>query len=171
MTSALEKAAHVSLILMALVSSVVLVRDHWSPKVQQGHGGESTLVGSRLPGLGLPSGSARPSIILFVSADCKFCSRSLPFYRQLSAIHQSHPSYFNLVVLSNDSADSIGTFLRTNGVSADKVIPARSYSAALRATPTILVVDEKLMVRSEFIGLLHEDGQNEVIHALIPRAI
>ena len=162
----LEKATHIFLITVCCVSLAVLiearVRLHSLPSTlaptQQ-----SNLVGKSLSLPGMDWNAAPLNIVLQISATCHFCSESMPFYQRLAAACNRQGGKAKLVVSSQDAVRTMQDHLGQQHVVVDNVLQSRMDALGIIATPTILVVDSRGVVKRVFVGKLDESREREML--------
>jgi hypothetical protein len=122
------------------------------------------LVGKSLQ---LPVGSSpQRTVALFVSSTCRFCTRSMEFYRQLSKARTKAPCEFRLVVMGPnevETKDNIRDYLAKNELTVDESNVVDFIALGIPATPTLVIGDSSRKVRHAWVGLLDQEGQDDVI--------
>ena len=154
--SKLEKVTHVSLIVVSLLATIVLVRQHFFPQTVSTH--STALVGKRfaISGLTLPR---RPAIVVAIRSDCQFCTASLPFYRQLGNNRGSVPLFF----LSSEPAEKLREFVDGAGITYDGIASADLRQAGISVTPAMAIIDSEGTVKQAFSGKLSEHDAKAVL--------
>jgi hypothetical protein len=111
------------------------------------------------------SADRRPSAILALSTYCGYCRSSAPFYRaMLSAALERG---IRLVAVLPEDKETYGPLLPKLGLSpTDEISQVNLESIGVRATPTIVLVDENSTVRKTWVGKLSPDQEKEVFLAL-----
>lgn len=102
------------------------------------------------------------SVVLQVSATCRFCNESMPFYKRLTDARQSQGAKTPVMVATADAVDVMRKHLEERQVTVDKVLHARLEDFGT-GTPTVYIVDSKGVVRRAFLGELDSSGQQELL--------
>ena len=104
---------NVVVVVFAVVAIGVLVKNHFAPP---GKTSVDVKKGSVFPQLtGVDYKQTPRTLILALNVDCRYCSRSVPFYNSLAEARQ-HAGQFNLVAafINKDAAWSRVTWKRNN---------------------------------------------------------
>jgi len=155
----IETLANVSIIVVAVLLSVVLVKTYFLHKA-----GESVDAKSIGPGrkLNLPNmnwSNNRQTMLMGLSTQCHFCTESAPFYLRLSRDHANA----RLIALFPQSVQESGEYLKKLGVSVDEVKQVSPGSIGIAGTPTLILVDHEGIVTDVWAGKLTPDQENEVL--------
>jgi len=160
-----EKLCYATLSAASLVAIVVLVHREIAPQPAVSRSESAhALVGKpvRLSNVRLSSRNA----ILAISTRCHFCGESMPFYRGLASIRTNPAHPFKLIVIAPQDAVAVREYLAANGVQVDEIAPESPSQIKIAGTPTVLISDEKGIVRAAFSGKLDSSGQEAVIKSL-----
>jgi hypothetical protein len=71
-----------------------------------------------------------------------------------------------LIVIAPQDAVAVREYLAANGVQVDEIAPESPSQIKIAGTPTVLISDEKGIVRAAFSGKLDSSGQEAVIKSL-----
>lgn len=100
----LEIATNSAVLLVALLGSVVLVRDLMTPSAvrstpdsQSYQSDGETLVGKRMVLPGVKWNSGRPTLVMALATYCHFCIESTGFYHDVPQATRSHEAKVNVV--------------------------------------------------------------------------
>jgi hypothetical protein len=107
-----------------------------------------------------PDRGRNANIVLVLSSDCRFCTESAPFYRRLMSNRSSKAQV--TAVLPQELRDS-QVYLRSLGITPDRVVRARPGSLGLSGTPTILITDNRGKVTAGWEGRLSQKAEAEVL--------
>jgi hypothetical protein len=103
-------------------------------------------------------------LVMWLQSGCVYCEKSLPFYRRLIADPQRRAK---LIVVGRESEEVIRKYLADNDLTADLVVSVSDRDLRLQGTPTLVLLSQRMVVRSVWIGLLQsQEKENEVIVAL-----
>ena len=157
----LEKISNVAVIIAALcVGGTAVYSRIGSPSVSAGSDFGSRYKGKPIPLAGYQKGV--PSVLIFASRACHFCSESLPFYQRLATMRDSAPGTMRLVSAfptSAQSAEETRKYFSDGGVVLDDALPARFPFIGVRGTPTVALVDSGGNVSAVWTGKLSPDGE------------
>jgi hypothetical protein len=154
--SRIEKATHLCLITLCLVSVALLLERRLRPapaRPKQPVSAEA-FTGKHLDVPGLHWISSPLHAVLFLNTQCHFCEMSAPLYRELADLRRAHPGNLTLSVLSVEHLDVMKAFLAKESIPVDGVYRVNSEAYGLRNTPTLLIVDAHGTIQRAFIGVL-----------------
>lgn len=119
--------------------------------------------GSKLDGrlLGIDWTRSHRTVVLAISTTCHFCIESAPFYHRLGAETDAR-----IVAVAPQTISEAKEYLNGEGVRADEVRQVTLNTFGVRATPTLLLVDEAGMVTNIWVGKLQPDQEVQVLTAL-----
>lgn len=152
------------LVVSALLAFTVIrneVRAKYPSSVQPPEARE--LIGKTLP-VAAPWSSYKHTVVLVLSTGCHYCTASGPFYQHLTRFASEHQT--NVVALLPQPKSESVKFLSELGVNISSVEQAEPGSVGVSGTPTLLLVDDKGVVRHVFVGQLPTTDQNKVISLL-----
>jgi hypothetical protein len=141
----LEKITHIVLIFVALAALGMMADKMYVHPTQQR---APRLVGRSITLPQVQWSSTRYNVILAISSACHYCRESAAFYHGLAQL----PDQANLIVVSSDERNEIERFLTTHGISATQIVSATLADIGVHGTPTVLVVDQKGIVRKALAG-------------------
>lgn len=113
-------------------------------------------------------GGNRVTIALLLSSGCHFCTESAPFYRRLASTRTRTSSEFKIVAVFPDAEGGApaADYLKTNGLDVNEIQTASFLRLGVRATPTLLVLDESHKVTFASSGVLGPGGETQVISSI-----
>ena len=166
--SRIEKASHISVILVSVAALVCLIPTLRSRLFPSEHNvAASRLVGQKLelPGAQWAPGGA--TVLVALSSRCSFCIASLPFYRELSSIAKGSEGHvFLLVASTTPDVDGVRTLLQENGVQPAKIVQASFRNLYVSGTPTVYVLDASGTIKWAHAGKMDEAKQKELVQLL-----
>jgi len=112
----------------------------------------------RIPGR--PWVTSPRTLVLAVRSTCRFCSESVPFYRQVFQI--ARDQHLPVVTVSADPESVTREFLSLNGLSPDGVHAVGRDSRLAARTPTIALVDAGGKAIACWTGRLNAAQEKEV---------
>lgn len=161
----LEKATHLSLIVVCCVAAFALVKTMLvAPQVDLLK--PRDLVGRAVKLPGADWNAARLTVLLQLSSTCHFCNESMPFYQTLGAVREHQAGRFQLIVATSDSVGVMERHLAERQVNVDKVLHSRLESIGNGFTPAVFVVDSGGLVKQAFIGKLDPPGEKKLLSIL-----
>jgi peroxiredoxin len=123
------------------------------------------VVGQQLePIAGVPFDQSPNTVLVFVRSTCQFCTNSMGFYRSLA--ERAPASNFRLVVVSVEHPDVTRAYLKKHAVSPTAVAQAAASHPGGRTTPTLVVIDQRGVIRRFWSGQLDDARQHEVLESL-----
>jgi hypothetical protein len=163
MSKRLEVATNVVMIVVAIIAGVLLVRNlMFRPRTTPMPPPIATGTALAVPGLDWHTNGK--TLVLAVSTNCRYCSESAPFYRRLADEVQRR--HVHLTALLPQAADEGAQYLRGLEVPIVDIRSAPLKSLKIRGTPTLLLIDDRGIVRQVWEGKLSTDGERQVIAAL-----
>jgi thiol-disulfide isomerase/thioredoxin len=152
----LEKITHISLIAVCCLAASVILHDQVAARSVPAAGsavGDLPLDGSTVTLKDISWTKSTQTVVLFMSAHCHWCQKSVPLYQAVSALHKTAGG-FQFVVVSNDPPGQTESFLKENSIEVDKVLSPVPGSLGIRGTPTILLVDQSGKVSFSHKGMM-----------------
>jgi len=128
--------------------------------------------GERLEAIGdLRLNDSSLTLIMWLSADCKYCIQSTPFYQRLSeTVKTAEPGQAQLVMVTRDTRDVVDAFIRQNNLAVAQVVTASARQQAMLrvpGTPSLILVDRARLVRKVWFGKLDSNAEQEVLSTLL----
>jgi hypothetical protein len=172
----LESVANLAMIVAAVAIIGDKAYDRLHPARRPASAAFATkYLGRPFPGLSsFPVRDGAPSVLLFFSSRCHYCSESMPFYKRLTSL-RSATSGFAMVGIYPQGVETEAdeeAYLAEHGVALDALGPMSFSQLMLPGTPTLLLLDQSKAVRGIWTGRLSHDKEEEVLqrlHALCPR--
>src|SRR5262249_25806899 len=145
----IEMAANVAIVIVALAAIGMFARNFWSHPVQPRHniatGTKFDLKGERWqPGL--------KNVVLVLSTTCKYCMESAGFYREL--YQECKKQHIRLVAVLPQPVNDAQAYLKNELVEVDEIRQASLSDLQVRGTPTLLIIDDKGLVKNTWTGKL-----------------
>jgi len=161
--SNLERATHLSLILLSVVSVTLLLERRFGSHSEAPP--PPQLIGKALEVPGFHWNPARMHTVLYLAANCHFCQESMPFYRQLLEADRQNPQHSPIIAVTPEDPTALRQKLRNEHVMLDGVYRVNT-GMGLRGTPTILIVSGSGIVTKIFEGRLDASHEKEVAAAV-----
>lgn len=145
--SKLEILSNVAVIIAAVAFVVVLIHREW-PSPQPGT--SAWLQGKTVSLTSLAHSPAKDDLVMFISEECPFCRREMPFYRTL---RQRLPKDVSLIAVFPAHQPAPGKFLAAQSVTVDRVVSSDSLvQIGVTKTPTLLLVNSHGKVMQAWVG-------------------
>jgi thioredoxin-related protein len=156
---AIELAANIGIVLVAVAALVIFARSYLTQPATQ-----RALVGEKLALKDVNWQVSKKSIVLVLSTTCHFCTESAPFYRQL--VKKSEEQHVRTIAVFPQAAVEASSYLKNQDVVVSEVRQSSLADMQVDGTPTLLLIDEKGVVRGEWVGKLPLDGEKDVLAKL-----
>ena len=164
--SILDVTTNIVVVLFALVAIGVLVKNYLAP--QRVNSSVAIKKGSAFPEIaGADYKQAPRTLILALNVDCRYCSRSVPFYNSLAEAGKENANQFNIIaVFSNKDPALVKSYAEEKQLSVHTIPGVDLEKLGINMTPTIILVDSAGKVLDSWRGALQADGEREVFEAL-----
>jgi thioredoxin-related protein len=158
-----ETAAHVALIVLAVLLSAALYKRFFSARTHDRLNRSQVKAGTHLSSLGVEWAESRRTILLALSTSCHYCTDSAPFYRQL-AQECADREDLKLVAAFPQPTSDARRYLSGIGVVVDDVIHVSPDDLGISGTPTLILVDGNGTAQRVWKGKLPSDKEFEVLN-------
>jgi thiol-disulfide isomerase/thioredoxin len=158
----IETLANVSIIVVAVLLCVVLVKTYFLHKAGESVDAEGIALGHKLNLPEVNWSNNRQTMLIGLSTECHFCTESAPFYMRLSRDHANA----RLIAVFPQSVQESGEYLKKLGVTVDQVKQVSLGSIGIAGTPTLILVDHEGIVTNIWAGKLTPDQEKEVLTKL-----
>ncbi|HMG74643.1 MAG TPA: hypothetical protein VK582_14175 [Pyrinomonadaceae bacterium] len=161
----IELIANVSIIIVAIVICAALAKRFLTKPPAQQSDASGIVAGTKI---NLPDedwAKNGKTLLLALSTNCKFCSASAPFYQRLASTALSSKNT-KLVAVLPQGAEQSREYLSTLKVTIEDVKQASPVSLGVRATPTLILVNNAGIVTNSWVGQLTPDKETEVLAQL-----
>lgn len=122
---------------------------------------KTALVGTKLALKGVAWGESRQTLLLAFSNECGYCAESAPYYKRLAEESGRHGTRF--VAVAKTPVEDSRSYLAAHGIAANLIVQARLSTIGINNVPTLLLVDERGIVRNVWVGKLSGAAENEVM--------
>jgi hypothetical protein len=162
----LDVTTNVIVVLFAVVAIGVLVKNYLAPYGVRTSG--AVVKGSTFPEIaGADYKLASRTLILALNVDCRYCTRSVPFYNSLAEARNERPGKFNIVAaFINPDAGLVQSYAEEKRLSVQTIAGVDLDKFGIHMTPTIVLVDSAGKVLDSWRGALQPDAEREVFAAL-----
>lgn len=161
----LDVTTNVVVVVFAVVAISVLVKNYFAPP---GKISVDFKKGSVFPQIsGVDYKQTPRTLILALNVDCRYCSRSVPFYNSLAEAHQKNAGQFNLIAaFINKDAGLVKSYAEEKQLAVRAIPGVDLDQLGVHMTPTLILVDNAGKVLDSWRGALQPDGEREVFDAL-----
>lgn len=158
----LELAANLAIVIVVVAIVGVLAYKYFSVTPAELPDFVEVAAGEQLELPGIDWTHNKQTLVVAISADCKFCVESTPFYQKLSGkLADSRTA--KLVAVFPHSVEIGRAFLQEHSLAIDHVMQADLMSARIRGTPNIYLVDERGAIKNVWIGKLSPEKEADVL--------
>ncbi len=161
----LDVTTNVVVVLFAIVAIGVLVKNYFAPGVKNSI---TVVKGSAFPMIaGVDYKQAPRTLILALNVDCRYCSRSVPFYNSLAEARKENPGQFNIIAaFINTDTELVKSYAEEKQLSVQTIPGVDLDKLGVNMTPTIILVNSVGKVLDSWRGTLQSDGEREIFDAL-----
>lgn len=157
----IEIAANVAIVIVALAAISIFARNFWARPAQPHH---TIATGTKFDLKDENWQTSRKSVVLALSTTCRFCTESAGFYRELS--QECKKQHIHLVAVLPQPVNEAKAYLQGESVAVDEVKQASFAGLQVSGTPTLLIIDDKGIVKNVWYGKLADSGEKEVLATL-----
>jgi hypothetical protein len=161
-TKKVEVVANCSIVLVAILLAVVLVKGYFIAPKQV----NTISPGAKIPIANVDWSAQGETLVLALQKGCHFCAESAPFYRRLAGEAAQHGKVRLLAVLPGELTES-KAYLESLGVPVTEMRRVPLSAIPVRGTPTLILVDHNGVVKRVWIGQLPPEQQAEVLAAVL----
>jgi hypothetical protein len=164
----IETAANAATFVVAVLLSVVLVKTYLvpqpkltptvnaaAPELSPGKNMDAHL-------LGVDWAKNHRTLVIVISTACHFCKDSLPFYRKLD----TPAAGVKMVAVLPQPVTEARQYLDNAGVHVDDIRQIALSKIGVRATPTLLLVNDAGIVTDVWVGRLEPEKETQVLSAI-----
>lgn len=159
-TKKIEMVANVAIILAASAILVVLVRSYFlerkipdSPEIA---------IGTTISIPNVDISKKHQTLILALKKGCKYCTESATFYQRLFKEIEERGKTQLVIVSPNEQQDA-KSYLAGLGLNPSLIVQVSLNSIQVKGTPTLLLVDNKGNLTSQWVGKLSPNSEAEVL--------
>ena len=162
----LDVTTNVVVIVFAVVAIGVLVKNYFAP--QGGKTSVAVTKGSVFPEIeGVNYNQTSRTLILALNVDCRYCTRSVPFYNSLAEALQGKASQVNIVAaFINKDPALVKSYTDEKKLSVPTITGVDLDKLGVHSTPTLILIDNAGKVLDSWSGELQPDAEREVFDAL-----
>jgi thioredoxin-related protein len=167
-TRTIELTTNIAIITVAVLLSIVLIKNYvLSSPAPNAPGPPLTIpAGTKLSVQDVDWAAKKRTMVMVLSNTCRFCTESADFYKKLAQERAKHDDTRIIAVLPQD-VEAGKTYLNKLGVSVDEVRQLSLDAIGVRATPTLILVDDKGVVTESWVGKLPAEKESEVLNRFL----
>ncbi len=167
----IELTTNIAIITVAILLGIVLVKNYLLSGPKPDPGVPPTVpVGTKMSLQDVNWAAKKRTLLMALSDTCRYCTESADFYKKLAQEKAKHDDVRIIAVLPQDVTAG-QAYLNKLGVSVDEVRQSPLEAVGVRATPTLILIDDKGVVTASWVGKLPPDKEAEVInHFLVNQA-
>lgn len=106
----------------------------------------------------------KKTLVLYISVNCRYCTESSPFYQRL--VEENSSNRVPIIAVLPQAVEDAKAYLKAHNVNIVQVYNSSLEFIGVRATPTLMLVDENGIVIESWRGKLTEDKEAEVLSKL-----
>lgn len=162
----LDLTTNVVVVLFAVVAIGVLVKNYLAPQDTKTR--VAITKGTLFPEIAGVDYKQNPrTLILALNVDCRYCTRSVPFYNSLAEARQENSGQVNIVAaFINKDAGLVKSYSNEKQLSVQTIAGVDLDKLGVHTTPTLILVDSAGKVLDSWRGELQPYGEREVFTAL-----
>jgi hypothetical protein len=116
----------------------------------------------RIPGVNWSANDQ--TVVLVLSTHCHFCTKSAPFFRQMT---ERAGKVVKFIAVMPESVTEAKSYLSDKGVHLDDVRQISVSAVGVNGTPTMLLVSKDGVVKRSWVGRLAPEKQQEALNAIL----
>ena len=162
----LDVTTNVVVVMFAVVAIGVLAKNYLLPRGPETRA--DIRKGSAFPEIeGADYKQFQRTLILALNVDCRYCSKSIPFYNRLAEARRENGGQFNIIAaFINKEEERVKSYAQEKHLSVQTVAGVDADKLNIQMTPTLVLVDGAGKVLDSWRGVLQPDGEREVFDAL-----
>lgn len=166
--SSVETLANVSIILVAVLLSIVLVRNYLLKPIQPSQVAAMrapSLKGEKLQLQNANWDKASQTLVFALQKGCKFCSDSSSFYKKITNDDKIR-SKTHLLAIFPHSVDLGRQYLTELSLPIEDLRQEKLANLKVSGTPALMLVDSNGVVTESWMGKLSPEKENEILSKL-----
>jgi|SoiMethySBSTD1v2_1073268.scaffolds.fasta_scaffold03486_5 redoxin len=160
----IEVTTNIAIITVAILLGIVLVKNYLLAGPKPDPGVPPTVpVGTKMSLQDVNWGAKKQTLLMALSDTCRFCTESADFYKKLAQERAKHDDLRLIAVLPQDVSAG-QAYLNKLGVAVDEIRQSPLDDVGVKATPTLILVDDKGVVTASWVGKLPPEKESEVMN-------
>lgn len=163
-TRTIEITTNIAIITVAVLLSVVLVKNYLlsGPTPNAPEPPRPVPTGTKMALQDVNWAANKRTLLMVLSDTCRYCTESADFYKKLAQERAKHDD-LRMVAVLPQNVEAGKTYLNKLGVTVDEVRQSPLDAVGVRATPTLILVDDKGVVTGSWVGKLPAQNEAEVL--------
>jgi thioredoxin-related protein len=163
-TRTIEITTNIAIITVAVLLSIVLVKNYLlsGPGPDAPNALPTIPTGTQISLQDVNWAAKKRTMVMVLSDTCRYCTESADFYKKLAEQRAKHDDTRLIAVLPQDVGAG-QAYLNKLGVAVDEVKQSPLNAIGVRATPTLILVDDKGVVTGSWVGKLPAENEAEVL--------
>lgn len=163
-TRTIELTTNIAIITVAILLGIVLVKNYLLSGPKPDPSALPTVpTGTKMSLQDVNWGAKKQTLLMALSDTCRFCTESADFYKKLTQERAKHDDVRIIAVLPQEISAG-QAYLNKLGVSVDEVRQSPLDAVGVKATPTLILVDDKGVVTASWVGKLPPEKETEVMN-------
>lgn len=105
-------------------------------------------------------------LFLALNTQCKYCTRSIPFYKKILEASKNSISKVKVIALFSDKKDEVEHYLHSQELSIAAISEINFDQLKIEHTPSLILVDSKGVVLSLWTGKPSEASEAKIFNSL-----
>jgi hypothetical protein len=107
------------------------------------------------------------TLILALSTNCRYCTQSVPFYKELLARSAKEAAgSIQVIAVFPESRSEVDAYTKSHELSVDSIPNVKLSSLQIPFTPSVILVDSNAEVLGSWGGKLSDEEQKDVFNVL-----
>ncbi len=164
----IETLSNIAIIVVATVLGVYLVNQYFfsaSAKPYE-RGKNEITAGTKMPPSDVDWSKSEKTLVMALSATCRYCTESVPFYQKLAEQKIGRDNLRVIAILPQSVAEA-RKYLAENKITVDEIKQPDKDDSFAQRTPTLILVDNTGTVIESWTGKLPLSKETEVLNAFL----
>jgi hypothetical protein len=163
----IELTTNIAIITVAILLGIVLVKNYLlsGPKPDSG---PSLIIpaGTRISLQEVNWAAKKRTLLMALSDSCHFCTESADFYKKL-AQERAKSNDVRIIAVLPQQVSAGQAYLNKLGVSVDEVRQSPLDAVGVKATPTLILIDDTGVVTASWVGKLPPEKEVELVNLFL----
>jgi len=161
----LEKISNMMFAVMCLAVSVAAVQYVLAARTTPARR-SPVAKGTRLELPAAIAAEGKPSVLLVLSTQCRFCTESMPFYTKLSKLPETREGRLRLAAITLQPVPEMQKYLAAYSLPVSAVVPIADSGFNVSATPALVVIRGDGTVVESWSGWLDTQQEQQVLSTI-----
>jgi len=166
--SKLERVSHISVIGLAIVGTIAIIRQHTGVGRSTPGNSAAKLVGRTISIPSVSWNKAPANVVVAMTTHCPYCASSMGFYKRLaeSLGNATATKKTTLIFASPEPLDVTSAYVDQYQIAPYKAVSIPLKDLDISGTPTLLIVDDTGRINHALSGKLSESNETIVLNML-----